>query len=65
MSNKNEYEPPRGMRIDLMVPAEKMITDAIHTIEEMGADTRLTEAQVLLDQARSKVADYVDEHWGP
>jgi hypothetical protein len=29
-------------------------------VEELGADVLLTEAVVLLDQARTKVADYVD-----
>ena len=44
-----------------MVPAELRIMDAIGAVERMAADVRLTEAVVLLDQARNKVADYVDD----
>ena len=55
------YEPPRRIRWDKMTPAEKAISEAVKLIEEMPADTRLSEAQVLLAQARDKVADFVDE----
>lgn len=50
----------RRARIDLFVPAEKAIYDAIQIIENMGADVQLTDAQTLLAQAKEKVADYVD-----
>lgn len=52
---------PRRNRIDLMTPAEKAIYDAVGLVESMGAHVRLTDAVVLLGQARSAVADYVDE----
>lgn len=51
---------PRRARIDKFVPAEKAIYDAVQAVEAMAADTRLTDAVVLLQQARSKVADFVD-----
>jgi hypothetical protein len=51
---------PRRVRTDLMTPAELAILAAIHAVEEVGADPLLTEAVVLLGQAKDKVADYVD-----
>jgi hypothetical protein len=58
MSNK--LVPRRNDTLQ-MVPAELRIMDAIGAVERMAADVRLTEAVVLLDQARNKVADYVDD----
>lgn len=40
---------------------EKAIQDAVDVVEAMGADVRLTQAVVLLAQARDLVADYVEE----
>lgn len=40
--------------------AEKAISNAIALVEALAADTRLTDAVVLLAQARDRVADYVD-----
>lgn len=40
---------------------EKAIYAAMREVERMGADVRLTEAVTLLDAARNKVADFVDE----
>jgi len=51
---------PRRICIDKMTPAELAITDAMRCVEEAGCDTRLTEAVMLLSQARDKVADFVD-----
>jgi hypothetical protein len=50
----------RRCRIDKFVPAEKAIYDAMGAVEEMPPDTRLTDAVVLLQKARDKVADFVD-----
>lgn len=55
---KNEV--PRRIRIDLYTPAETAIRAAIIAVEEAGADPLLTDAVILLGQAQSKVADYVD-----
>lgn len=43
-----------------MSRAELAIYEAMRIIEEMRADKRLTEALDLLEQAREKVADFID-----
>lgn len=53
-------EIPRRIRIDLLTPAEKAIYDATQEVENLPPDPRLTAAVVLLQQARDKVADFVD-----
>lgn len=53
-------EFPRRCYINKLVPAEKAISDAISAVEELGADTLLTDAVILLGQAKDKVSDYVD-----
>jgi hypothetical protein len=45
----------------LLTPAEKSVYDAVQAVEAVGADVRLTDAVVLLQQAREKLADYFDE----
>lgn len=55
-------EIPRRICLPEMVPAELAITEAMQKVEAMPADTRLTEAVVLLEKARDKVADYVDDN---
>lgn len=52
---------PRRSRLDLMEPAEVAIFYAVQEIEKIGADARLTEAQILLSKAKDLVSDYVDE----
>ncbi len=51
---------PRRSNMHQWSPAEKAIWEAAQVVESMAADTRLTDAVVLLQQARDKVADYVD-----
>lgn len=51
---------PRRARLNLFSSAEKAIWDATQEVEKMGADVRLTDAVILLGQAREKVADYID-----
>lgn len=51
---------PRRIRVDLLSKAELAIRKAIIVVEEMPPDTRLTQAVVLLSQAKDKVADYID-----
>ena len=53
-------EVPRRNRLDLFVPAEKAIFDAMQEVEKMDADVRLTHAVILLQKAQEKVADFVD-----
>lgn len=49
-------------RIDFLrwTEAERAISYASELVEAMGADVLLTDAVVLLTNARGKVADYVD-----
>ena len=60
--NRNimENQVPRRIRLDLNTPAELAIYEAMGEVEKLPADTRLTEAVILLEQAKNKVADYVD-----
>lgn len=53
-------EVPR--RIDTLrwTPAERAIHDAVQVVEQAGAHPLLTDAVILLGQAQSKVADFVD-----
>lgn len=51
--------PRRGIQEKLW-PAEIMIDECIDQVETMGADVNLTDAVVLLGQARDKVSDYID-----
>lgn len=53
-------------RIDTqwMTPAEMAIREAIGTVELVGASTALTDAVTLLDKARERVADHVEERAG-
>jgi hypothetical protein len=53
---------PRRCHIDMSVPAELAIREAVDKVERMGADVRLTRAVVLLGEARDLVSDYVDSH---
>lgn len=55
-------EIPRRIRMDKMVPAELAILKAMEAVEGMGAHPLLTEAVVLLGQAKDKVSDIVDHH---
>lgn len=52
---------PRRIRTDLFTPAETAIRNASLEVEKMPADVRLTNAVILLQQARDLVADFVDE----
>ncbi len=54
------FDFPRRNRVDQFTPAEKAIWDAITVVEAMGADPLLTEAVILLGQAKNKVSGYVD-----
>lgn len=53
-------EIPRRVRIDLFVPAEKAIYDAVQSVEAMPPDVRLTRAVNKLGEAQALVADFVD-----
>ena len=51
---------PRRIRVDLLSPAENAIRDAMAEVEKAGAHPRLTDAVILLQQARDAVADFMD-----
>lgn len=55
-----ENEIPRRNRLDLNVPAEKAIYDAMQEVEKLPADVKLTEAITLLAKAKDLVSDFVD-----
>ena len=57
---KTMDEIPRRARVDQWVRAERLIQDAVDSVEAMAADPRLTQAVILLGQARAYVADFVD-----
>jgi hypothetical protein len=52
---------PRRSCINKFTPAEKAIWDAAQAVEALPAHVRLTDAVILLGQAREAVADYVDD----
>jgi hypothetical protein len=52
---------PRRVDLKRMTYAERLILDAVRAVEMMGADERLTDAVVTLQQARQHVADFVDD----
>lgn len=53
---------PRRVHLELLSAAEHAIRAAVAQVETMPPHPLLTDAVVLLGQARDKVADYIDEH---
>lgn len=51
----------RRNRMDLMIPTEKTIQEVVWEVEKLGADTKLTEAVILLGKAKDLISDYTDE----
>lgn len=55
---------PRRNQIDCLTIPETVISMAIERVERMDAHPLLTEAVILLGQAKNKVADYIEqENW--
>jgi hypothetical protein len=54
-------DPLRRCDISCHCPAESAIRRAVLAVEKMPADTRLSQAVGLLDQAQRCVADFVDD----
>lgn len=52
---------PRRICIDLLTPPEVALYKALAAVEEAGADPLLTDAVILIQQAREKVAEYIDK----
>ena len=53
---------PRRFHVDMSVPAELAIREAVDKVERMGANVLLTKAVMLLGEAKDLVSDYVDSH---
>jgi len=51
---------PRRNQLNLMIPAEIKIREAMLEVEKMGASGFLTAAVIHLQNAQANVADYVD-----
>lgn len=51
---------PRRNDLTLQTPAETAIRNAVLIVEAAGAHPLLTDAVLLLQQAREKVADFVE-----
>jgi len=56
-----ESDIPRRSRVELRTEAEAAISAAMGEVEKLPADARLTDALVLLEQARNLVSDFEDE----
>ena len=52
---------PRRNQLDKCTPAELAIYKAMEEVEKAGADVKLTEAIIKLQEAKELVADFVDE----
>lgn len=52
----------RRNRLDLNIPAEVAIQNAIWEVEKVGADIKLTEVVIMLGKAKDLLSDYVDEN---
>ncbi len=54
------HDPVRRCDTQRMTPEELLILDAMRAVEKLPADVRLTHAVVMLTEAMTAVADYVD-----
>lgn len=59
-TKNNEDGIPRRSRMDMWSRSERAIWDAMQAVEEEGAHPLLTEAVLLLQQAKDKVSDWVE-----
>lgn len=55
---------PRRSRLDCLTPTELVVFHAIQAVEEIGAHPLLTDAVILLGQAKDKIADYLETKTG-
>lgn len=53
-------ESNRRNRLDLMMPSELAIYNAMQEVEKLPPDAKLTEAITLLSQAKDLVSDFID-----
>lgn len=54
------YRAPRRICLDRLTPAELALHQALVEVENLGADTRLTEVVVMIQKARDIVADCIE-----
>lgn len=54
-------ELPRRCKLPQLTLEELLIYQTIQSVERLGADPVLTEVVVLLNQAKEKLADWVDK----
>lgn len=54
---------PRKNNLEVMSDEEKAIYDVIRAVEAVGAHPLLTDAVVLLSQAKDKLGEYVDRNY--
>lgn len=68
MTEPRRHLRPDGLptRADMQhwTPGEKAIWDAVQVIERMGGSPALTDAVILLQRARNRVADHVEGETG-
>lgn len=55
------FKVPRRADLLQFTSAEKAIYEAVGEVEKVGTHPLLTDAVILLQQAREKVADFVDK----
>jgi hypothetical protein len=51
---------PRRNQLDKCCPSELSIDDAIRAVDQAGADVKLTDAIIKLQEARELVSDWFD-----
>lgn len=52
---------PRRSQIEKNTPAELAIRKAMDEVEDIGADTKLTNAVIKLNEVLTLVADFIDD----
>ncbi len=55
------HTTPRRNRLDQNFPSEKLIYEAMISIEQLDANIKLTDAITHLQKAKDLLADYFDE----
>lgn len=61
MAKRRGFEFPRRNCVDRWIPAERAIAEVVQQVEDLGCHPRLTDAVVLLQQARDAVSDWAEE----
>lgn len=56
-----ENDFPRRANLQTMKPAEIAIHNAIQEVEKLGADEKLTNAVIKLQEAKELASDYIDK----